>query len=524
MPGNDLVQIQLTKIIPAQKWKVIRLLTKVWEFPAFIPNIIAVTVLARCRNTIRTRWRIQLEGMELKWTEEETFAPEENAIYFKAVEGDLRDFKGQWRFFEHPEGTKVELVATVEIAIPGIQEFAENYVRQLLRKNFEAMLEAFERKLISRRYHSYRQGDLEKIAGFAIIGHPYNFRHLESCFKMLNPKFQMPSFELVNHLFHISPSFKLYDIPEFKAASGQTTNGCFIIATFIPDMIDRDVSMVFNKVVRACKIAEKHGMGIVTLGGFTSIVGERIGHQVASEVDIPVTTGNTFTAAMTIEGVCKAAALMGKDLAESKVVIVGGTGDIGSGCSRVLAGKVRQLTITGRTRANLRRLHDELRKRRKAEIAATTDNRAAVRDADIVIAVASATSSILDVKWFKPGAIICDVGYPKNISYAPVSRDDILIFSGGLATTPMPLVLPLDLGLPSEGVLYGCFAEGIILALERRFENYSFGRGNITPEKIEEIRVLGQRHGFLPADFYWGHKLIDEQLLNRIKDTIKGAK
>ena len=292
------------------------------------------------------------------------------------------------------------------------------------------------------------------------------------------------------------------------------------MATFIPDMIEKDIWSIFSKVVRACRIAEKYGVGIVTLGGFTSIVGERIGQEINSEVDVAVTTGNTFASVLAIDGVMKAANLLNLDVACAKVAIVGGTGDIGSACARDLTEKARQVTITGRTKVNLRRLRAELGKRRKAAIIATTDNEAAVRDADIVITAASSTASILNIDWFKPGAIICDVGYPKNISYAPTTRQDILIFSGGLTKSPSPVSFPIDTGLPSLDTLYGCFSEAIILALEKRFENFSFGRGNITLEKMEEMRNLGKKHGFEVSDFYWGHKLVDEATTGRIREAV----
>jgi predicted amino acid dehydrogenase len=284
-------------------------------------------------------------------------------------------------------------------------------------------------------------------------------------------------------------------------------------------MIEKDIWAIFSKVVRACKIAEKFGVGIVTLGGFTSIVAERIGQEIANEVDVPVTTGNTFTAAMTIDGVIKAAELLSLDIKNAKLAIVGGTGDIGSGCARALVDKVKQLTITGRTKINLKRLNKELARKRKARVVATTNNEKAVREADIIITAASATSSILKIDWFKPGSIICDVGYPKNISYTPTERQDILIFSGGLAKSPTPIHFPIDVGLPSLDTLYGCFTEAIILALEKRYESFSFGRGNITVEKIEEIRNLGKIHGFEVAPFYWGDKLIDGSVVARIKEA-----
>lgn len=520
MTDSDLIEIKVSKVIPAQKWRVIRLVTKVEEFPTYIPTVKEVSVVERSHHNMKTKWLIQLDKVPISWIEEDTLLLNQGAIHFRAIEGDLEEFRGEWLFQDHPEGTQVIVSVILKVGIPGIKDFADAYIEKLLTKNFEAILESLERRLISIRYASYKKGDREKIAGFGIIGHLYNYYHLETCLKMLNPNFKMPSREFLGQLFNITPSFKLYDILNFKSKTNQIANGCFIVATFIPDMIEKDMWAIFSKVVRACKIAEKYGVGIVTLGGFTSIVAERIGHEVANEVDVPVTTGNTFTAAMTIDGVLKAADLLNLDIAGAKAAIVGGTGDIGSACARVLANKVRYLIITGRTKTNLNHLKKELAKTYKANVTATTDNQAAVRDADIVIAAASATQSILNIDWFKSGSIICDVGYPKNISYTPMTRGDIFIFSGGLAKSPTPIYFPIDVGLPTPDTIYGCFAEAIILDLEKRYESFSFGRGNITPEKIDEIRNLGKIHGFEVSDFYWGDRLIDETIIIKTREVV----
>lgn len=519
MPDRQLIEITVTKFIPAQKWKVIRLITKVWDFPEYIPCVKEAALIQKLRHKMTTKWRVQIDKVPISWIEEDILRLNQDAIYFRSIEGDLQEFRGEWRFKSVPQGTEVNLNVYIRVGIPIIAEFTDDYVKKLVQRSFEAILEAVERRLISIRYSSYKHGNIEKVAGFGIIGHLYNFYHLEKILKMISPNFKMPSREFLGQLFNLTPSFKLYDILNFKSKLGQTVNGCVVIATFIPDMLEKDIWAIFSKVVKACRVAEKYGVGIVTLGGFTSIVAERIGQEVTKEVDVAVTTGNTFTAAMTIEGVLKAARLLNKDISSLKLTIVGGTGDIGSACARALADKVRQLTITGRTEANLRRLRGELVKRHSSNIIATTNNESAVKDADIVICAASATASIINIDWFKPGAIICDVGYPKNVSYAPTSRQDIFIFSGGLAKSPTPISLPIDVGLPSQDTLYGCFSEAIILALEKRYENFSFGRGNITPEKIEEISYMGKTHGFEVADFYWGDRLIDAAIIERVKDA-----
>lgn len=521
MHNNDLLEINISRIIPARKWKIVRLLTKIWEFPSYVPSIKESSVIQKKHNVIQTKWRIQLDEMPINWIEEDRFAFNENAIYFTAIEGDLAEFRGKWTFEERADGTEVKITVFINAGIPAINNLANNHIKKLVTKNFEAILDGLENRLIFRRYISCKQGNSDKVAGFGIIGHLYSYSHLEKSLKILEPNFKMPSREFMNQLYHIIPSFKLCDIKNFKSKTGETVDGYFIIATFIPDMVEKDKWLVYSKVTEACKIAEKHSVGVVALGGFTSIIAEKIGRKISDEVEVPATTGNTFTAAMAIDGILKAAELLGINLPKAKLAVIGGTGDIGSACARVLVNAVKQLTITGKTKINLKIIGSELAKRKKARIIATTDNKKAVRDADIVIAVASASSAILNVDWFKPGAVICDVGYPKNISYAPVTRNDILIFSGGLAKTPTQIAFPIDIGLPSPDTLYGCFSESIILALEKRYESFSAAKWHITPDKIEEIRALGKKHGFEVADFYWGDKLIAEPMLGKIREIIK---
>jgi len=398
-----------------------------------------------------------------------------------------------------------------------IEEFADDYVKKLVTKNFQSILDVMESRLVSNRYASFKDGDNQKVAGFCLLGHFYNFNHLGRGLKMLNPDFKMPSKEFLSKLFTVTPAFKMYDMAEYKSKTGATTNGCIILCTIIPDMIEEDIDGVYAKVIRACKLAEKSGVGIITLGGFTSMAGEKLGQQITKDVDIPITTGNTFTTALAIDGVDKAVKQMEKDWKDLKVVIIGGTGDIGSGCARVLALKAKQVIVTGRTKSNLRAIKAELKKIGKAKIEATLDNKKAIKDADVIIATANVSASILNLDSFKPGAIICDLAYPKNISYTDTNRNDIIVFSGGLASVPTPIDTGIIMGLPSHNVCYGCSCEAIILALERRFENYSIGRGNITPEKVDEIRKMGKKHGFELAPFFWADKIIEDSDISEIK-------
>jgi predicted amino acid dehydrogenase len=55
---------------------------------------------------------------------------------------------------------------------------------------------------------------------------------------------------------------------------------------------------------------------------------------------------------------------------------------------------------------------------------------------------------------------------------------------------------------PFPDVVHGCLLEGMALALEGRFEPFSQGRGFITPQRVEEIEAIAERHGIYLAPLY----------------------
>ena len=510
--------LKVSRVLPAKRWQVMRLLTRVEDFSRYLPSILECQVLSRERNRVISSWLVEMEKVPISWKEEEILDLRGFTIRFRAIEGDLEKFEGSWKLVEHPSGgTELFVEATLKLGIPVFEVVAGGIIANKVRNYFDSLLKAFEEALSKRRYRGAGDRPSKHVSGFAVIGHPYNIQHLMSFFEAHQQSRAIPSPKFLAKIFEMAPSFEADAIREFRASSGKTVNGSFIICNIIPDMLDLDIVKAVDKVVDACKLAERRGFGIVALGGFTSIAGERYGDEFLKRVHIPVTTGNTLTAAMAVEQVKKAAEFMELDLSTASLTILGGAGDIGSACARGLADKVREITITSRTGKSFGWIKREIAKAGKAKVRTSLNNRDAVKNADIVIAAASAHKSIVDVKSLKPGTIVCDIGYPKNISYSPTDRQDILVFSGGICEIPCDFQTAFDHSLPTARVLYGCFSEAIVLALEERFERFSWGKGNITKEKMAEILGMATKHGFRPARFFWGERLLSDDEIRSIR-------
>ena len=518
---SGLIAVRIQRFIPAKPWRVLRMIAHVEDFPHFMPNVRKTEVLERKNGWAITRWLVDIEGLPIQWEEKDTFDLANFTVHFKLLKGDLEQFQGRWVLQKHPEGTEVTVEVTARLGIPIVEKVVADILQEKLTKNFQMMLGAMEDRFLTERYRRLSEHKDSKTGGFVVMGHPYNFNHLVRIFKFFKPDLKSVTPDFLLKIFELTPSYHSYNIPNFRSSTGKVTHGYFVMCPIIPDMIDASPERVFQKVVEGCRIGERLGGGIVALGGFTSIVGERYQDKLRHAIKIPLTTGNALTAAMAIEGVRKASVLMQIELKKAVVTVIGGTGDIGSACARVLAREVKEVILTGRNKATLAHMRERIQKETKGRISISLDNNQAVKKADVVIAAASSSRSLVDIDQFKSGAVICDVAYPKNISYMSTYRNDIFSFSGGLCHVPTPFDLGFDIGLPTKDILYGCFSEAIVLSLEERYEDFSRGKGNITLEQIQLIQSLAEKHGFGLAPFYWGDRLVHEEDIRSIRSNVR---
>lgn len=522
--SSESISIRISRVLPAKKWKVLRQITRVQNFPRFMPNVKQCTVLEKLPSGVITCWNVEVDHIPISWKERDEFDFPKFTIRFKAIEGDFEEFEGKWVLKDHPSGgTEVLVEVRARIGIPMVATIVGKMLTENVSKNFELILNGIEEILTTQRYKGVSNRRRSDVEGFAVIGHPYNFQHLIRYFKHFKPDMKLPSQQFIAKLFELTPAYKSFDIKGFRSSTGKTVDGYFVMCPIIPDMLKLSPERVVAKVIEACRVSERLGVGIVALGGFTSIAGEQYSRELVSKVNVPVTTGNTFTVALTLDGIYKAAELMQIRLENSRVTVIGGTGDIGGAVARILSRGVAEITLTSRSEKNLLEMERVLSYCGKAEVKTTRDSNEAIKQADIILAAASVSSSFIDFNNFKPGAIICDVGYPKNISYTLCNRKDIFIFSGGITKLPSEFNLGFDIGMPTPQVLYGCFAEAVLLALEDRYENFSWGKGTISREKVDFIREVASKHGFGLAPFFWGNRLMKEDEINQIYKNARSA-
>lgn len=337
---------------------------------------------------------------------------------------------------------------------------------------------------------------------FGLIGHLTSLEHAQS----VAESFGYTEFATQGLDFWCSAPPQIVDYFHVKSVTGQSIEGKYVESFFVPDMLaNRRVKAAIRKILNAMALAQKTDLNITALGGFSSIIFEEFdlkkNRQVRNvELDFNrFTTGNTHTAYVICRQVETVSKHLNIDLSKATVAVCGATGDIGSAVCRWLDKKtdVSDLLYIARNKERLNALQDELG---RGKIIALEE---ALPLADIIVWVASMPKGVeIKVETLKNPCLIIDGGYPKNLG-TKIQHPDVTVLNGGIVEHSLDIdwkimeIVSMD--VPSRQ-MFACFAEAMLLEFEQYHTNFSWGRNQITVDKMEKIGEFSVKHGFKPIE------------------------
>ena len=364
---------------------------------------------------------------------------------------------------------------------------------------------------------------------FAFIIHPIDpKRDVSRKFPFLGRVLSERQIDFFSTFF---PPVYISEIEGIKSeATGKEIKGWFIACPYTPRrMLELPEKTVYNKIIETGRLAEKLGAQMLGLGAFTSVIGDA-GITIANALDVPVTTGDSYTVTIAVDALREAAAIMNIPLRGTTAAVVGATGAIGQICAELLAEDVERLYLIGRRRDALEELRDRLQVQARAlrpgqpqaELVIST-SMDVLADTQLILTVTSSIDEIIRPEHLQPGSVVCDVARPRDVSaMVAAARDDILVIDGGMVDVPGSVNFHFDFGFPS-GKAYACMAETIALTLEGRFEDYTLGK-HLTRERVEEIDAIAKKHGFRLSGFRSFEREVTEQQIETVRRNAKNAR
>ncbi len=355
---------------------------------------------------------------------------------------------------------------------------------------------------------------------FAFIIHPIDpKRDVSRKFPLLGRMLNEKQIDFFSTFF---PPIYISEVEGIRSeTTGKEIRGWFIACPYTPTrMMELPEHTVYRKIIQTGRLAEKLGAQMLGLGAFTSVVGDA-GVTIANALDVPVTTGDSYTVIVAVEAIREAASLMNIPVGRASAAVVGATGTIGQVCADMLADSVERLYLIGRRQDALEKLRDRLKVHARAELIIST-SMDVLAEAQLILTVTSAVHDVIRPEFLQPGSVVCDVARPRDVS-AMVARvrDDILVIDGGMVDVPGPVDFHFNFGFP-PGKAYACMAETIALALEGRFEDYTLGK-HITRARVEEIGSIARKHGFRLSGFRSFEKEVTPQQIEAVQRNAKKA-
>ena len=371
----------------------------------------------------------------------------------------------------------------------------------------------------------YPSGSKKRINRFAFVIHPLSkeFLKKDKAVDFLSG-FTPPLFlDAVEKVVAYAPPWVYSKVTGIKSPTGAEAEGWLITVGGTPkQMLAHTPEFTYRRLLQAARMAKRMGAQIMGLGAFTKVVGDA-GVTVAKKADIPITTGNSYSASGALWAAADAVRRMGLIKVEKgkkikgKTMVLGATGAIGSVCCRLLAKAFDEVYLAGRNTAKLLSLEQSIQDETpgvKTKITTKPDKY--LEDMDVIVtATSGAGKTILDITKVKPGCVITDVARPLDLSPEDVAkRPDVLVIESGEIELPGNPEMK-NIGLPHK-VVYACLAETIVLALEGRYEIFTIGR-DIEWEKVRDIYKMGLRHGMKLAAISGVNGVFSDEDIAKVK-------
>src|SRR5205823_6937174 len=212
----------------------------------------------------------------------------------------------------------------------------------------------------------------------------------------------------------------IYDQLHVQSTTGEEVHLSYIGLDLTPKQImegiyARDTQWMMDKIEDAVMQARDYGCQMVGLGAYTSILSGNC-KRITTE-GIILTSGNSLTVGMAVEGMKQAAQASGIDIRRSKLAVLGATGNIGATLALMMAPQVESVLLV------VRDAHSPRVKSMVEEIGqvarniVVTDDLRELRHCNLIAAASNNPEPLIYPEHLSSEpAVVCDIAVPADVS------------------------------------------------------------------------------------------------------------
>jgi acetylornithine/succinyldiaminopimelate/putrescine aminotransferase/predicted amino acid dehydrogenase len=291
----------------------------------------------------------------------------------------------------------------------------------------------------------------------------------------------------------------IFDQLNVQSITGEEVHLTYIGLDLTPKQImagiyARDTQWMMDKIEDAVMQARDYGCQIVGLGAYTSILSGNC-KRITTD-GIILTSGNSLTVGMAMEGMKQAAHSSGIDIRRSRLAVFGATGNIGATLALMMAPEVESVLLLVRDEQSprVKSMVEEIGQ--VARNLVVTSDLHELRKCNLIAAASNSPEPLIYPQHLSSEpTIVCDIAVPADV--APevcLQCPQATVLRGGLIKLPRNddfLIAGLDL---EPGYVFACMGETLLMGLEGVTSSISFG--SIKPEGVQWALQAAQKHGF----------------------------
>jgi len=118
-----------------------------------------------------------------------------------------------------------------------------------------------------------------------------------------------------------------------------------------------------------------------------------------------------------------------------------------------------------------------------------------LQQCDVTVVATNHPEPFLYSRYFADNSIVYDISVPLNCTDELIHNTrNIQVIMGGIVELPYEQTITMRAYPLGKGEAFACISETILLGLENKMCNFSFG--NLSPSQVKEMNDLAEKHGF----------------------------
>jgi len=142
----DRRRVMLSVVIKEKRRKIYDLVKHMEDFPQFMSYVKKLKIVERKKDKFVSNWQITVDGISVRWQEEDLFDKQARTVRFRMLNGDFGGYQGEWILSDADGGTILSFSCIFNWGIAIAEKHVKAVLERKARRYIRGMLLAIKKR------------------------------------------------------------------------------------------------------------------------------------------------------------------------------------------------------------------------------------------------------------------------------------------------------------------------------------------------------------------------------------------